>query len=63
MDIDGARRRRPRGSVTIVGAGPIGLTTALLLRRHGVDVSIIDRSTEPVSQSRATDLHPATLER
>lgn len=56
-------RRPPAGRVLVVGAGPVGLVAALLLRHHGVDVDIVDRNAEAVTQSRATDLHPATLER
>lgn len=46
----------------MAGAGPVGLVTALLLGRHGVAVDVVDRGSGPVGESRATDLHPATLE-
>lgn len=48
--------------VLVVGAGPVGLTTALLLASAGVDVEVVDAGAGPVTQSRATDLHAATLE-
>jgi len=63
MDVDLSRRRSAEGRVLVVGAGPVGLVCALLLRRFGADVEIIDRNTGPVSESRATDLHPASLEK
>jgi 2-polyprenyl-6-methoxyphenol hydroxylase-like FAD-dependent oxidoreductase len=63
MDVEPGRGRPPSGRVLVVGAGPVGLVGALLLRHHGVEVDIVDRNPEAVSQSRATDLHPATLER
>ncbi|MEV4642356.1 NAD(P)/FAD-dependent oxidoreductase [Actinoplanes sp. NPDC049548] len=51
-----------RTQVLVVGAGPVGLTTALLLASAGVDVEVVDAGAGPVTQSRATDLHSATLE-
>src|SRR5687767_9802553 len=48
--------------VLIVGAGPVGLTLASLLCRHGIRPRIIDQSPRPVRESRATDIHARTLE-
>lgn len=48
--------------VLIVGAGPVGLTAAAILRQHDVDVVVIERDDGPISQSRATWIHPRTLE-
>ncbi|TDZ99814.1 FAD-dependent oxidoreductase [Mycobacteroides salmoniphilum] len=48
--------------VLVVGAGPSGLCTALLLAQHGVRVRVIDRKPGPVQQSRATIVHARTLE-
>jgi 2-polyprenyl-6-methoxyphenol hydroxylase-like FAD-dependent oxidoreductase len=49
-------------TVLIVGAGPVGLTLALLLDRAGVGVTVIDRDLAPVQQSRAIWVHSRTLE-
>lgn len=52
----------PVSPVLIVGAGPVGLTLALLLHKAGVAVTVIDRDSAPVEQSRAIWVHPRTLE-
>jgi 2-polyprenyl-6-methoxyphenol hydroxylase-like FAD-dependent oxidoreductase len=49
-------------SVLIVGAGPVGLTLALLLDKAGVAVTVVDRDSAPVTQSRAIWVHARTLE-
>ncbi len=48
--------------VLVVGAGPCGLVLAAELFRHGVPCRLIEASATPHEQSRATDLHPRTLE-
>lgn len=48
--------------VLIVGAGPVGLTLALLLARDGVPVTVLDRDPGPTEQSRAVWVHARTLE-
>ncbi len=48
--------------VLISGAGPVGLTLALVLQRAGVRVRIVDRDLGPTEQSRALWVHPRTLE-
>nr|AKQ20687.1 monooxygenase [uncultured bacterium] len=48
--------------VLVVGAGPTGLCTALMLAQHGVRVRIADRRPGPVEQTRATIVHARTLE-
>src|SRR5271165_7085054 len=48
--------------VLIVGAGPTGLVLALWLKRLGVEVRIIDKTSEPGTTSRALAVHARTLE-
>ncbi|MUL81121.1 MULTISPECIES: NAD(P)/FAD-dependent oxidoreductase [unclassified Mycolicibacterium] len=48
--------------VLIVGAGPVGLTAAIVLTQHGHDVTVIDRQAEGVNTSRAAVVHSHTLE-
>jgi 2-polyprenyl-6-methoxyphenol hydroxylase-like FAD-dependent oxidoreductase len=48
--------------IVIVGAGPVGLTLACELYRHGVSCRILDRRVDPAIDSRATDIHARTLE-
>lgn len=48
--------------VLIVGAGPVGLFTALNLTRRNIPVRIIDKATGPGVHSYALTLHAATLD-
>lgn len=48
--------------VLIVGAGPVGLSLALLLARQGVAVRIIDKADGPSVHSKAQLVHARTLE-
>jgi 2-polyprenyl-6-methoxyphenol hydroxylase-like FAD-dependent oxidoreductase len=48
--------------VLIIGAGPTGLFTAAELARHGVLARIIEKDIKPHTQTRATEIQPATLE-
>jgi 2-polyprenyl-6-methoxyphenol hydroxylase-like FAD-dependent oxidoreductase len=48
--------------VLIVGAGPVGLTMAMALKRRGVDVRIVDKAAAPSDKSKALVLWPRTLE-
>lgn len=48
--------------VLIVGAGPVGLTTAIVLRQHGHDVTIVDSLEVGANTSRAAVVHSRTLE-
>jgi 2-polyprenyl-6-methoxyphenol hydroxylase-like FAD-dependent oxidoreductase len=49
-------------AILIVGAGPVGLTAALELKRRGFSPRIIDKATGPAGQSRALGVNPRTLE-
>ncbi len=42
--------------VIVVGAGPVGLTTACALRHHGVECMILEMRTEKMAYSRANNL-------
>lgn len=48
--------------VLIVGGGPVGLTLACELRLAGVAVTVLERRTERIQQSRALTIHGRTLE-
>ncbi|HEY2612600.1 MAG TPA: FAD-dependent monooxygenase [Reyranella sp.] len=49
-------------SVLIAGAGPVGLTLANELTRHGIAVRIVDKSAERTDKSKALVLWSRTLE-
>lgn len=48
--------------VLIVGAGPVGLTAAAELRRHGVDCRLIDKLPARLPYAKAVGVQPRTLE-
>jgi 2-polyprenyl-6-methoxyphenol hydroxylase-like FAD-dependent oxidoreductase len=48
--------------ILVIGAGPVGLTMATELARHGVSCRIIDRLAEPLPYCRAIGVTPRTLE-
>ena len=48
--------------VLVVGAGPVGLSLAINLRRQGVDCIVIDRLAEPAPGSRAMSLSARSQE-
>jgi 2-polyprenyl-6-methoxyphenol hydroxylase-like FAD-dependent oxidoreductase len=48
--------------VLVVGAGPVGLTMAAELARHGVRCRIVDRLAKPSPYCRAIGVTPRTLE-
>src|ERR1700746_2256244 len=49
-------------SVLIVGGGPVGLSLALGLARHGVRATLFEAKSEPDPHSRALGILPRTLE-
>lgn len=53
--------RETQTEVLVVGAGPVGLWTALLLAERGIEVTLIDRESRTTARSYACALHPATL--
>jgi 2-polyprenyl-6-methoxyphenol hydroxylase-like FAD-dependent oxidoreductase len=53
--------REERTEVLVVGAGPVGLLTAILLAEAGIEVKIIDREERTTARSYACALHPRTL--
>jgi 2-polyprenyl-6-methoxyphenol hydroxylase-like FAD-dependent oxidoreductase len=53
--------RETKTEVLVVGAGPIGLWTALLLAEAGVEAVIVDREERTTARSYACALHPRTL--
>jgi len=55
-------RMEAKAQVLVVGAGPIGLMTALHLKRRGVEVKIVDRAEQGSAHSFAVVLHPCTVE-
>ncbi|MEV7520070.1 FAD-dependent monooxygenase [Streptomyces sp. NPDC091371] len=48
--------------VLVVGAGPVGLTAAVELRRRGVSCRIVDRLPAPLPFAKAVGVQPRTLE-
>ena len=48
--------------VIIVGAGPVGLTAALALRRRGIETLLLASEQELVMELRGSTFHPPTLD-
>jgi len=48
--------------ITIVGAGPVGLATALSLAHQGIPVQVIEQEPALTVDQRAGSYHPPTLE-
>jgi 2-polyprenyl-6-methoxyphenol hydroxylase-like FAD-dependent oxidoreductase len=48
--------------VLIAGAGPTGLSAAMTLARAGVPVTVLEKGSGLATESRASTLHPPTLE-
>jgi len=47
--------------VLVVGAGPVGLFTALLLARRGIEVQVVEQERRLAARSYALALHPGSL--
>jgi 6-methylpretetramide 4-monooxygenase / 4-hydroxy-6-methylpretetramide 12a-monooxygenase len=60
MSVTPARPTEP--DVLVAGAGPVGLTAAHELARHGLRVRLVDVAAGPATTSRAVATHPRTLE-
>ena len=52
----------PEIDVIVVGAGPVGLTAAIVLTQHGHRVRIVDDQAAGANTSRAAVVHSRTLE-
>jgi 3-(3-hydroxy-phenyl)propionate hydroxylase len=48
--------------VIVVGAGPVGLTAALALRRRGIEALVLASEHELVMELRGSTFHPPTLD-
>lgn len=48
--------------ILVVGAGPVGMTAALLLAERGLQTTVIDEEAGPAARSYACALHPHSLE-
>ena len=53
--------REDNAEVLVVGAGPVGMTAALLLAEQGVKATVIDAAGGTAAHSYACTLHPHTL--
>jgi 3-(3-hydroxy-phenyl)propionate hydroxylase len=51
-----------RDRVVIVGAGPVGLTLALLLGRAGIPAVVLEAEADIAEELRASTFHPPTLD-
>lgn len=51
-----------RVQVVVVGAGPVGLSAALFLARHGVSVLVLEKRDGLSAASKASTFHSPTLE-
>ena len=52
----------PEAEVLVVGGGPVGLVTALLLDAEGIPFTLIEAETELSDDLRASTFHPPTLD-
>lgn len=54
--------REAKAEVLVIGAGPVGMITALLLAEQGVKSTVIDSAEGTAAHSYACALHPRSLE-
>ena len=54
-------RRETKIQVLVVGAGPVGMITALVLARAGIKVRVIDKAAGDTTRSYACILHARTM--
>ncbi|MFG3281295.1 FAD-dependent monooxygenase [Streptomyces sp. NPDC048111] len=57
-----AHTRSTTTDVLVVGAGPVGLSAAAELARHGVRVRLVDRLSARLPYAKAVGIQPRTLE-
>jgi len=57
-----ARGSNDDGRILIVGAGPVGLSLAVELVRHGAPCRIVEKAPSPSVHSKALAIMPRTLE-
>ncbi|MEM7588593.1 MAG: NAD(P)/FAD-dependent oxidoreductase [Myxococcota bacterium] len=48
--------------LVVLGAGPVGLLTALLLKRQGMHVTVYEQNAKPMNDYRAIAIHPPCLQ-
>jgi len=48
--------------VLIIGAGPVGVSLALLLGQRGLPVTVLEAETQPIIDYRASTFHPPTMD-
>ena len=52
----------PSSPIVIVGAGPAGLTLALVLARYGIKAVVIEKNLERSNHTKALSIQPRTIE-
>src|SRR5699024_5236055 len=56
------KRKNIETMCCIVGGGPAGVITGLLLARQGVDVTVLEKHEDFLLDFRGDTIHPSTLE-